>query len=226
MVVKTEEFLDDTVNAFTEAGIETVGLPLGTVAVESCFIPEEVQGIVITSSYALDALPRTDLPVYTVGTATAERAREKGFNVAFSGTGSSQQLAEKIAKQVKPCCLFHPHGDKVVNDWYDFLSARGFDIEHQEVYKVDYRTTLTDKEKDWFTSGRATRVAFFAATAVEEFLKAAQKHELDLKKIDAVFMSPRLALKISEKSPKKLFKSVIIAQQSITKGVVDAAQKQ
>jgi uroporphyrinogen-III synthase len=131
-----------------------------------------VQGILATSANGVRALAvngaRRDLPIWAVGSATAECAQGFGFNSVEAAGGDVSQLAELVAGRVDPRAgaLLHAAGSELAGDLSESLTALGFEIRRSVLYEA--RTPSA------FSPG---------------MIKALDAEELDL----ALFFSPRTA---------------------------------
>lgn len=104
IVIRPEPGCAATVAAARAMGLEAHGFPLFEVLPRDWSPPatSDVDALLIGSANALRlggaALEELHgLPVYAVGAATAEAAREAGFTVAETGSGGLQNLLDKIA---------------------------------------------------------------------------------------------------------------------------------
>ena len=103
LVVRPEPGLSATLQAAKELGLNAVGYPLFEICSVKweCPDPDQVDALLIGSANAfrhgggaLDSLTRK--PVYAVGRATADAAREAGFPVATIGTGGLQGVLDDV----------------------------------------------------------------------------------------------------------------------------------
>jgi uroporphyrinogen-III synthase len=133
---------------------------------------DRVQGFLATSANGVRALaantPRRDLPLWAVGTATADCARSLGFRAVENGGGDVARLAERVAERVDPRqgVLLHAAGTKLAGDLSGTLTAKGFAVRRVVLYEA------------------RTADAFSPA-----LLAALDAEEIDL----ALFFSPRTA---------------------------------
>lgn len=116
IAIRPEPGLSATVAAGAELGLEIAGFPLFEIEAVDWESPDlaDIDGLLIGSANALrhggEQLSRLrHLPVCAVGTATAEQARELGFDVAQTGTGGLQQLLDALG--TIPCHLLRLAGE-------------------------------------------------------------------------------------------------------------------
>ncbi len=111
LVTRPERAAASTLKRLGEMGHEPIAMPL----FEPEYLPIEdqrqqnVKAIALTSSNAAIALERNDqverwrnIPVYAVGTRTAEAARKAGFTNISSAEGSGRELADLLHSSMLP----------------------------------------------------------------------------------------------------------------------------
>lgn len=103
LVLRPEPGASATVDRARERGLEAIAVPLFEVEPVAWDVPDPARfdALLVTSANALrtggerlQAL--RGLPVYAVGEATAEAAREAGFGLAATGDGGVEQLLGSI----------------------------------------------------------------------------------------------------------------------------------
>lgn len=107
--------------------------------------------VMVTSANALRHAPPGLLaalagkPVYAVGDATADAARETGFTDIFSASGTAIELAAMIATRLAAGArLLHLAGTIRTAGLDDALRASGFVVEVAETYRADKVSYSTD----------------------------------------------------------------------------------
>lgn len=108
VVLRPEPGASATMAKARERGLEAVAIPLFVVESASWEAPEPASfdGLLLTSANALrhggEGLDKLrGLPVYAVGAATAEAAREAGFDIAATGDAGVERLLGSIEPDVK-----------------------------------------------------------------------------------------------------------------------------
>ena len=103
LIIRPEPGASVTLARAREMGLDVVAVPLFAVepVAWEAVDPAEFRGIVATSANAFrhggEQLERLkNLPVYAVGEATAEAAKEAGFHVAMVGEGGRVELGERL----------------------------------------------------------------------------------------------------------------------------------
>jgi uroporphyrinogen-III synthase len=115
VVLRLEPGASDTVRKARQRGLDAVHLSLFEVEPVAWGVPDisRFDALLLTSAQAvlhggagLDALK--SLPVYAVGAATAEAARDAGFDIAMTGDRGVDEILSKIETGVK---LLHVCGE-------------------------------------------------------------------------------------------------------------------
>ncbi|MGI9419763.1 MAG: uroporphyrinogen-III synthase [Geminicoccaceae bacterium] len=121
--------------------IETLGL-MSTLS-------DDIQALALTSAHAVPALSdrARQLPVFTVGGATANAARAAGCSRVISGDGDASDLAGLIATHCRPedGAILHVAGEIVREDLQRALADQGFDVRRDVVYRAVARTGFSDE---------------------------------------------------------------------------------
>jgi uroporphyrinogen-III synthase len=107
-VLRSEPGASDTVRKARRRGLDAISLSLFQVEPVAWEVPDidHFDALLLTSANAvlhggagLDGLK--SLPVYAVGAATAQAAREAGFDIVMTGAGGVDELLRKISPGVK-----------------------------------------------------------------------------------------------------------------------------
>ncbi|WP_051609327.1 uroporphyrinogen-III synthase [Fodinicurvata fenggangensis] len=145
---------------------------------------EGVQGLVITSRNGLraylEACPRRDLPVYAVGPASAEAARQAGFAEVQSADGDAVKLAALIQRQVDPAAgaLLHPSGRDVAGALGARLEAAGYDLRRVVLYEARAARALSPATSGLLRGGTLNAVLLFSPRTAETFARLVKQEEL------------------------------------------------
>jgi uroporphyrinogen-III synthase len=115
LVLRPEPGASETVRRAREQGLEAITVPLFTIEPVVWEAPDAARfdGLLLTSANAVrhagDGLDKLrGLPVYAVGEATAEAAREAGFGIAATGDSDVERLLGSIQPDLK---LLHLCGE-------------------------------------------------------------------------------------------------------------------
>lgn len=142
LVTRPREDADAITRALESRGLAVQLEPLLDVVIHrgATLLLNRVQGFLATSANGVRALaantPRRDLPLWAVGTATADCARGLGFRAVENGGGDVVHLAELVMRRVDPRqgTLLHAAGSKLAGDLSGTLSAKGFDVRRVVLY--------------------------------------------------------------------------------------------
>jgi uroporphyrinogen-III synthase len=121
-----------------------------------------VQALIATSRNALRALQSSPvlptaitLPVFTVGPATSQLARDLGFTLIYEGPASARDLVPLIADRATPTDgrLLHICGDKFAFDLGAALLPHGFTLDRLTVYRSRPASKLHSHTIDALANG-------------------------------------------------------------------------
>lgn len=166
---------------------------------------EGAQAILFTSTNGVRAFPDArgarDRIVLTVGDATAEAAREAGFNDVRSADGDVSALAALAKRDLDPAKgkLIHIAGDYVAGDLGGALRAAGFSVERRQAYASVAASALPEA-----LNGPLDIVLFHSARAAETFVALGAPNAA---RLTAGCLSPAIA----EAAGKAAWKRVITA---------------
>jgi uroporphyrinogen-III synthase len=145
------------------------------------------QGLVVTSRNALPALAAHPdlgaalrLPLYAVGDATAEAARDLGFAEVMAGPGTAKELAALIARDVAPerGPLVHLAGETLAFDLEAALAAQGVTVRKAVLYRAVPAKTLPPEALDLIAGARAEGVVLMSPRTARTFAALIAKHGL------------------------------------------------
>jgi uroporphyrinogen-III synthase len=154
-------------------------------------LPEgRVQAVLLTSANAvpaLEVLPRS-LPVYCVGTATAEAAQQAGF-MAASAAGDATALCRLVQKKLNPGegHLLHLSGQDVALDLAKELGPAGFQVTRRIAYRAEAATSLPEEKPD----EKADYALLYSPRTAEVLDRLATKRGMAL-----VCLSPAVAARV------------------------------
>lgn len=181
LVTRPREDAEGIAQALERRGFEVVLEPLLDIHVlpDAALPLAGVQGILATSANGVRALaangaPR-DLPVWAVGPATAEKARELGFSAVESAGGDVVRLAELVNRRVDPArgALLHAAGTKVAGDLSGDLERRGFEVRRAVLYEARTAEALTPGLVAAMRDGLIGLALFFSPRTAATFVRLA-----------------------------------------------------
>jgi uroporphyrinogen-III synthase len=215
--------LPRTTAALKRAGFEV--LPLPVAEYESFTLdtfPADATALILTSAAALTALMnavRTAgplekrpgclrfLPAYCVGAATARAAKQAGLNVAYTGKGNGQSMANEIACTFKTLQKFlHLHADNAGTDWVETLEAAGHSVAGLTAYHTAYLHTLPGNVVSQLQQKQPTHTLLFSPAGARRLQALFEKSNLQPTGA-AVALSPAVAQAASGFWPQVLVSS-------------------
>lgn len=144
-----------------------------------------VQAILLTSANGARALaerpaPR-DLPVLAVGDATAQAAREAGFEVVDSAAGDVVALAALVRRRLRADggALLHVAGTAVAGDLAGDLSRDGYAVRRAVLYRAEAAQSLSRHCAEALMGGELDAVVFFSPRSAATFVELIGRRGLD-----------------------------------------------
>ena len=177
--------------------------PMLTIAPEPDATPDltGVQAILLTSANGARALARyavsRDLPVLTVGEATAAAAREAGFRHVDSAGGDVVDLARLVRQRLRPAdgILLHVAGSVVAGDLAGDLGGDGFVLRRAVLYRAQAARSLGPACVAALSGGELDAVMCFSPRSAATFCTLVRTQGLDstLAGLDMYALSPAVA---------------------------------
>lgn len=142
---------------------------------------EDFAGLVFTSANAAriaakpDVLkPLLSLPVFAVGTHTAEVARDCGFQNVAAAAGDVNALGELLAASLPaPSRVLHVAGEDRAGDLPAALVRAHIGVETLVIYRARASAALRDATRDALRSGRIDAVLHFSPRSAALFVQLA-----------------------------------------------------
>jgi uroporphyrinogen-III synthase len=137
--------------------------------------PARLQAVLATSGNALPGLPAPyrSLPLYTVGDATAERARGLGFATVSSAAGDAAALAELLSRACRPDAgpLLLAAGARQGERLSAALRAQGFAVLRRVLYAAVPVRRMPPSARQALIEKRIAAALFFSAETAETFAR-------------------------------------------------------
>ncbi len=137
----------------------------------------EVEAIALTSARALAFIDRPEaltLPLFAVGTASAEAARRKGFVDVTDAGGDAAALAERLKRSLPVGArVFHPSGEDQARDLSALLAGSGLVVERRIVYRAVAATEMPEAAISALKEARLEGVTFFSPRTAQTFVRLA-----------------------------------------------------
>lgn len=170
-ITRAQPEADATAARLRMAGAEAIVAPLLTiVSVPFDARMDGVQAILFSSSNGVRAFAQScavrNLPVLTVGDASAEAARAAGFADVRSADGDVLALAELAQRTLAPSAgkVLHISGTHAAGDLAGSLRDKGFEAERRIAYEAQASSKLPEA-----LSGPIDVVLFHSARAAETY---------------------------------------------------------
>jgi uroporphyrinogen-III synthase len=137
-----------------------------------------ISAIAFTSSNAVRIAAALDhlknIPVFAVGTRTAEVAIEAGFRNVGAGAGEVNALGELMAAELpKGARVLHLAGENLAGDLAGRLARSGIKVETRVVYRARMATRLKPETVSAFREGRIDVVLHYSERSAAAFVRLA-----------------------------------------------------
>lgn len=165
-------------------------------------------GLILTSRNALRSLAATQLSpadlstvVYAVGPATAEHARDLGFQTVIQGSGTGEDLTSLIADTCsgdqRP--LLYLTGQMLAFDCQAALTAKGFKVQRQIVYQTKAAQSLPEQVLDRLRNGGIDAVIVMAPRSAATYSALMEQNGLAgvARKLPTFCLSEKVARSLS-----------------------------
>jgi uroporphyrinogen-III synthase len=202
LITRPEPGAADTAARVAALGLVPLVVPvLATRPVEAVLPSREgIAAVLLTSSSAIRALlpEYHDLPLLTVGDATAARARAAGFRYVRSAGGDAHDLACLAKTQLQPnarpilLAVGQFQGNALAGD----LRSAGFRVRRRVVYSMVPARTLTAPALAALRAGQVRAALFFSAETARHFVHLVQRARVDaaLRSVEAISIGQPAAM--------------------------------
>ncbi len=147
--------------------------------------------------FLAERLKRRDVAVFAVGSATAEAARDAGFEIVEQADGDVESLANLVMRRVEPGDgkLLHIAGSVVAGDLSGQLRAAGYEVQRLVLYRAEAVPSLSAAAIDGFRSADISHVALFSPRTSMIFVDLVNRAELaeTMGSVTALCLSPSVA---------------------------------
>lgn len=166
---------------------------------------EGAQALVFTSANGVRALRtargggtlRRDLPVFTVGAATAAVARAAGFSDIVEGQGTVEGLARVIAARCPPTAgpVVHISGSIVARDLAALLAPSGIRLVRAVLYESIQAQHLQPETRALLASREIAAALFFSPRTAQAFVNLVNDAGIaaSMGSVAALALSPAVA---------------------------------
>jgi len=166
--------------------------------------PDVIAAVMLTSGSAIRALSSDyhDLPVLTVGDATATRACAAGFRHVVSAGGDARDLASlakaQLRRNARPILL--AVGEFQGTRLADELRAGGFRVLRRVVYSVVPARALAAPAVAALGAGQVRAALFFSAETAHHFVRLVQRARVGtaLRSVEAISIGRPAAMALGQ----------------------------
>jgi uroporphyrinogen-III synthase len=146
------------------------------------------------------ATTRRDLAILAVGDATAEAARDVGFDTVVSAGGNIEDLTRLAIDSLDPAkgALVHAAGSVVAGDLGGALTASGFTVRRAVLYDAVTSTAFSAPTQSALSRDEIEAALFFSPRNAATFVRLAAPLRVHCARIVAVGLSPAVAKPLSE----------------------------
>ncbi|MEE2970268.1 MAG: uroporphyrinogen-III synthase [Pseudomonadota bacterium] len=200
LITRPRDDAEALVNELNAARVETFIEPLLNIASVPGALAklDRVQAILLTSRNGVRALAeetdQRDTPIYAVGDATADIARELGFINVESAAGDSAALAQLVEDRLDPGdgALLHGSGTAVAGDLAGTLAAKGFTVRCEILYEARPAIRLSAELQALLTNGALDGATFFSPRTAQTFVNLVNAAGLSpaCRAVTAICISP------------------------------------
>jgi uroporphyrinogen-III synthase len=186
--------ISETLGFLREHNIPACGFPILDIIPVAHEFPENIEGIFFTSSAPIDLIEKRNIPTYCIGKKTAERAKEAGFNVVYTGTGSAQDMAIDLAKLSLPKRCWHPTNPKGKQNWYTRLTQT--EVHRDIVYLLKPAKELPQQIIEDINNHKITDVVLMSAMGARNFASLIIKNDIDVSNICLIVFSNQVMAEV------------------------------
>jgi uroporphyrinogen-III synthase len=211
VVTRPEEDARPLAERLRALGHEVVVEPMLAIVIDRDAVldPGPWRAILVTSANGIRALAGRlettgllEIPVLTVGTASAEAAREAGFASVTSADGDLDALASLVRATIAPGDgrLLYVTGRTVSGDLAGMLGREGYDVVRQVLYDAVAVDRLSRPLADAIRAGSVDGVLLFSRRSARIWADATLRHGLGAASgaIGHFCLSPAIAAVIAE----------------------------
>lgn len=179
-----------TAQALRERGFEVVLAPMlrfEQVPLEEA-LDADLAGVIVTSANAMRAVggelaPLTGLPLFAVGSHTADEARRLGFARVISAEGDAAKLRQRLRKEFRgkeATKLLYLAGADLSRDLAGELGADGFEVIARTTYRMVALSGLSRESREAFAANEVEAVLHYSQRSARAFLEAARADGVEI----------------------------------------------
>lgn len=228
MVTRPREDSISLQRALKQRGVEVLLEPLLTIKrlSDQEFDLNGVHALIFTSANGVrafaSACDNREIPVFTVGDATAAACGDEGFKRISSAAGDVGDLEALVRRSCEPRDgrLIHVAANVAAGKLVENLADSGFDMIRVPLYESKQATTLSDGGRTALQQGRVDAVLFFSPRTATTFvsLVTALGIESACRGTDAICLSPAVA----DRAGKVVWRRVAVASAPSQDALLEA----
>jgi uroporphyrinogen-III synthase len=194
---------------------------------------EDVQALIVTSANGASALAQStderSLKVLAVGGATAAELENDGFDKVLTAGGDVKSLTDLVAETLSPDAgtLVHISGENIAGDLAGELTAKGFSIRRDVLYRAETPSEMSDAAIKSLADRKIDVVLLFshrtATTFANLVMQAGLESELEF--ATAICLSEAVAQPVREFNWQKIEIAEKPDQQALLQTLLELRDK-
>lgn len=206
-----------------QAGFETIHSPVMGIEFEPNDIDlSRIAALAFTSANGLRAFEKSsgvrDLPVFAVGTTTAQAAHEAGFQQIIAAGGDVAQLSDIIGMRQdlipRGKTVLHVAGTHRKGDLAAALGAQGIDCVRLQLYRAGPVTRISHELKEALLDDRRASlcVSLFSPRSADLFIGQLNSADLSEAVRDCVCLC--LSPAVAEAAGKLIWRDILVSEKT------------
>jgi len=160
-----------------------------------------IDAVAVTSARSLPFLPpaATALPLFAVGTASAESARKAGFRRVEPAAGNARALADLLRRRLPAGArVLHASGADLAQDLAALLADSGIAVERRVLYRARAAEVLPPAAAEALAGDLLDGATFFSPRTARTFVRLAREVGLaeSLRRLTAFCISSAVAAEL------------------------------
>lgn len=201
LITRPEPGAQQTLARLAALGRHGLCAPMLSIAPRQMRAPRAAQAVLVTSANAVPALPDAlrGTPLFAVGDATAERARQAGFGPVTSAGKDAEALAALVAGHCRPAQgpLLLASGAGQGMSLAADLRARGFAVLRRVAYAAQPVGELPEAALVALQRGEVRVAMFFSPATARAFAACIRGETRLIAGVEALAISPLTARALS-----------------------------
>jgi uroporphyrinogen-III synthase len=204
LVTRPQPVADEFAEKLRREGFHPYVAPMMEYIAADFLLPDmsQFQALVFTSAQGVKVFSARmlgrDLPVLTVGGATAMAALHAGFTKIFSAQGDSEDVAALVKKEAASLGLkkiLHVCGEDTAGDIGAAVAGSGVEVERLPVYKAQFLDRIPEEVLKVLQQGGIDIVTVFSDRTAENFVKLMAENNMRTTsaRLEAICISDRIA---------------------------------